>query len=322
MKIWALGDAVVDLLPLGNQQYEACAGGAPANVAVGAARLGASSGFIGRIGDDPFGRFMQQALEENGVDCRLVELDPLHRTSTTLVSLDESGERSFTFLVNPAADRFLELRRLPSEEACLLHTCSLALVGEPCRDAVWALTAQAKAQQGAVSFDVNLRSQMWDDKAAMRQSIVDYAFQADVLKLSEDELFWLTSVAEGEWEKALKAVSDYPAELKVITCGGEGGVVLWRGEAFRFNAYEVVCIDTTGAGDAFMAGLLSGIAQSGFPQNKEALRALINRASACGALATTQKGAWSALPTALQLREFLSLSSTFHMESADELWDD
>lgn len=322
MKIWALGDAVVDLLPLGNQQYEACAGGAPANVAVGVARLGAPSGFIGRIGDDPFGRFMQQALEENGVDSQYIELDAFHRTSTTLVSLEASGERSFTFLVNPSADRFLELRRLSCEAACLLHTCSLALVGERCRDAVWALTAQVKAQKGTVSFDVNLRSQMWDDKAIMRQSIVDYCRQADVLKLSENELFWLTSIAEGEWKKALEAVSDYPAELKVITCGSKGGFVLYRGEIFRFNAYEVLCIDTTGAGDAFMAGLLSGIAQSGFPLGKEALQALISRASACGALATTQKGAWSALPTTAQLQQFLSLCSTFHMESVGELWDD
>lgn len=322
MKIWALGDAVVDLLPLGNQQYEACAGGAPANVAVGAARLGMLSGFIGRIGDDPFGRFMQQALEEKGVDCQCVELDACHRTSTTLVSLEASGERSFTFLVNPPADRFLELRHLPSEAACLLHTCSLALVGESCRDAAWALTAQVTRQKGIVSFDVNLRSQMWDDEAAMRQAIVDYSQRADVLKLSEDELFWLTSVAEGEWQKALEAVDDYPAELKVITCGSEGGVVLYRGEAFRFNAYEVSCIDTTGAGDAFMAGLLTGIAESGFPQEKEALRVLMRRASACGALATTQKGAWSALPTAAQLQQFLTSCSTFHMESVGELWDD
>lgn len=97
MKVWSLGDAVVDLIPLQNMQYEACAGGAPVNVATGVAKLGQQSGFIGRVGEDAFGHFMQKTLFDLGVDTRAMEFDEFHRTSTVLVSLQENGERDFTF---------------------------------------------------------------------------------------------------------------------------------------------------------------------------------------------------------------------------------
>lgn len=173
-----------------------------------------------------------------------------------------------------------------------------------------------------MSFDVNLRSQMWDDAVVMKQEIVRYSQQADILKLSESELFWLTSTRDGDWKSALDALRAYPAELKAITCGSDGGIVLYRGETFRFNAYSTTSIDTTGAGDAFVAGLLTGITLRGFPQTDETLSGLISRASACGALSVSQKGALRGLPTAEQLQQFLSLYPTFRMESVGQLWDD
>lgn len=107
MKIWALGDAVVDLLPAGDMNYQACAGGAPLNVAVGVARLAGDSAFIGRVGNDPFGRFLKRTLEEQGVGAEFMLTDETYRTSTVVVDLATSGERSFSFLVNPSADQFL-----------------------------------------------------------------------------------------------------------------------------------------------------------------------------------------------------------------------
>lgn len=105
-KVWVLGDAVVDLLPESGGRLLQCPGGAPANVAVGIARPGGNSGFIGRVGDDPFGRFMQQTLREEQVDTRYMRCDPQHRTSTVVVDLDGEGERTFTFMVRPSADLF------------------------------------------------------------------------------------------------------------------------------------------------------------------------------------------------------------------------
>ncbi len=110
-RVWVMGDAVVDLIPEGELHYLKCPGGAPANVAVGVARLGGESAFIGRVGADPFGRFMADTLVAEGVDIRHLTQDPAHRTSTVLVELDEEGERSFTFMVRPSADQFLEPAR-------------------------------------------------------------------------------------------------------------------------------------------------------------------------------------------------------------------
>ena len=108
-KVWVLGDAVVDLLPESDGRLLPCPGGAPANVAVGIARLGGTSGFIGRVGDDPFGALMQRTLLTEGVDITYLKQDEWHRTSTVLVDLNDQGERSFTFMVRPSADLFLDM---------------------------------------------------------------------------------------------------------------------------------------------------------------------------------------------------------------------
>ncbi|SFC30082.1 fructokinase [Pragia fontium DSM 5563 = ATCC 49100] len=306
-KIWSLGDAVVDLLPLENMQYQACAGGAPANVAVGVARLGVASSFVGRLGSDPCGRFMLKSLAEEGVDCQCIEQDQQYLTSTVMVDLAENGERSFTFLVSPSADQFLQQQELPSQKADILHFCSLALVGDVGRHSLNAILQQIKRQQGLVSFDLNLRAQMWQDKVQMHRMISQYCAQADILKLSDDELFWLTECTAGDWDSALTKLASYPASIKAITQGKDGCLVMYQNSIYCFDGYPVVSVDTTGAGDAYMAGLLAAIAVNGIPQQFDALNNVISQASACGALATTRKGAWSALPDINQLHSFLSI---------------
>ncbi|RKS87635.1 fructokinase [Orbus hercynius] len=308
-KIWCLGDAVVDLLPLDNKQYQACAGGAPANVAVGIAKLGNPAGFIGRVGDDPFGHFMQETFASYQVDSQSLEFDPKIKTSTVLVDLAKNGERSFTFLVSPSADQFVSVDALPSFGQDILHFCSLALVGQTCRETLAHAIKTLKSQQGKISFDINLREQMWADKHEMRQVITRFVHQADILKLSDEELFWLTE--SDDWENALdKLEKDYSATLKIITKGSEGSIVLWNQARYQYSAYKVTSIDTTGAGDAFVAGLLSGIAIYDFPTDIAIVDTIISIASACGALATTEKGALTALPTNHYLQEFISENKT------------
>ncbi len=130
-RVWCLGDAVVDLLPQGDACLMQCPGGAPANVAVGIARLQGNSGFIGRVGDDPFGHFMRQTLAKEQVDTAFMRADAQHRTSTVVVALDEEGERSFTFMVRPSADLFLAETDLPPfARGEWLHCCSIALAAE------------------------------------------------------------------------------------------------------------------------------------------------------------------------------------------------
>ena len=302
MKVWALGDAVIDLLPQGEMQYTACAGGAPVNVAVGAARLGCDSGFIGRVGDDPFGYFLRDSLEAEGIDTQHMQFDPQYRTSTVLVSLGEEGDRSFTFLVDPSADQFLTADTLPAFGNDILHFCSLALVATPCRDTLVRAISFIKQRDGLLSFDINLRAQMWPDAQDMLDTVRHFAQQADILKLSQEELYWFAGTTQHE--KAIEFLRGYPSRLKVVTCGADGAMVLWQDGRVQASAFQVESLDTTGAGDAFIAGLLASVAQGNTLGDLAQLKQAMTQASACGALATTAKGALAALPDAQGVTDF------------------
>lgn len=304
MNIWTLGDAVVDLLPLSEMQYRACAGGAPFNVAVGTARLKCRTGFIGRVGDDDFGHFLRKTLEDSGVSTQCIQMDKHHRTSTVLVSLKEQGERAFTFLTNPSADQFLTQDVLPSFSDDIIHFCSLALVAADCRATLTKAVQEVNEHGGLVSFDVNLREQMWCDKEEMFVTVSQFAEKADILKLSEEEWYWLSGTHD--YTEALEALKTHPARLKVVTFGAKGSLVLWQDMVIHFRGFSVNSIDTTGAGDAYMAGLLARIAHRGLPVSFSELQFAITQASATGALATTQKGALTALPDTAALEMFLT----------------
>lgn len=315
MNIWTLGDGVVDLLPLLNMQYSACTGGAPVNVAAGAAKLGCQSGFIGRVGDDPFGHFLKSSLEEYGVDTRYMQFDSQHLTSTVLVSLGKDGEREFTFLVNPSADQFLTTDSLPDFGEDMLHFCSLALVAKDCRETLDCAIKQLKGRGGLLSFDINLREQMWPDRQEMFSTVQAFATKADILKLSEEEWYWL--VGTHDFAEALDVLHSFPSRLKVVTYGAQGSMVLWQNQVIHFNGYSVNSVDTTGAGDAFMAGLLAGIAINRLPLDIPELYRIMVQASACGALATTQKGALSASLDSSAVARFIAEASPLDYEVAD-----
>lgn len=289
-KIWVLGDAVVDLLPDGEGRLLQCPGGAPANVAVGIARLGGQSAFIGRVGDDPFGRFMAKTLADEKVDVKSMCLDPAHRTSTVVVDLDDHGERSFTFMVRPSADLFLETADLPTFSAGeWLHVCSIALSAEPSRSATFEAMAAVREAGGYVSFDPNIRPDLWPDENALRRCLEQALQSTDVVKLSVEELAFLTGNVEVN--VGLNALmARCPARLVLVTQGKEGVIAWHDGAVKHYPATPVECVDTTGAGDAFVAGLLFGLAAG------QDLTPVIALAQRCGALATTAKGAMTALP--------------------------
>lgn len=289
-KIWVLGDAVVDLLPEGEGRLLQCSGGAPANVAVGIARLGGQSAFIGRVGDDPFGCFMAKTLADERVDVKFLRLDPAHRTSTVVVDLDDHGERSFTFMVRPSADLFLESADLPTFSAGeWLHVCSIALSAEPSRSATFEAMAAIREAGGYVSFDPNIRPDLWPDENELRRCLEQALQSADVMKLSVEELTFLTG--DVEVNVGLNALmARCPARLVLVTQGKEGVIAWHDGAVEHYPATPVECVDTTGAGDAFVAGLLYGLAAG------QDLTPVIALAQRCGALATTAKGAMTALP--------------------------
>ena len=304
-KIWVLGDAVVDLIPDGDMHYLKCAGGAPANVAVGVARLGVPSAFIGRVGKDPLGEFMQQTLHNEAVNTDYMYLDPDHRTSTVVVGLDK-GERSFTFMVNPSADQFLSVSDLPEfKTGEWLHCCSIALINEPTRTATLTAMKNIRAAGGKVSFDPNLRESLWKSQAEMIEVVNQAVALADVLKFSEEELTLLTDT--NTLEKAFEKVTElYPEKLIIVTMGKDGALFNLNGHSEIVAGKALQPVDTTGAGDAFVGGLLAGLSLNDNWQTLDVLKQIIRQANACGALATTAKGAMSALPNQQQLNAFLA----------------
>ncbi|MBP8772793.1 MAG: aminoimidazole riboside kinase [Aeromonadaceae bacterium] len=306
-RVWVLGDAVVDLVPDGNDRYLKCPGGAPANVAVGIARLAGDSAFIGRVGADPLGNFMRQVLDDEGVNTGHMVGDPLHRTSTVLVDLDDHGERSFTFLVKPSADLFLQADELPEFQAGQwLHLCSIALAQEPSRSAALSAMQAIRAAHGYVSFDPNIRLEVWPDPREIRSCLEQALELATVVKLSREELIYLCGPLEMEMEMAIEQLMErYPIQLLLVTLGGDGVLAHDGQQLHHLAARSIQVVDTTGAGDAFVAGLLAGLAEHPQLPSWEHLVPIIQQAQGCGALATTARGAMTALPSHRQLADFL-----------------
>lgn len=295
-KVWVLGDAVVDLLPESEGRLLQCPGGAPANVAVGVARLGGNSGFIGRVGSDPFGRYMRHTLQQEQVDVSHMYLDDQHRTSTVVVDLDDQGERTFTFMVRPSADLFLTEEDLPEFAAGQwLHVCSIALSAEPSRSATFAAMENIKSVGGRISFDPNIRPDLWQDQVLLQACLDRALHMANVVKLSEEELVFISG--SNDLAQGIASVTErYQPELLLVTQGKAGVLAAFQQEFTHFNARPVVSVDTTGAGDAFVAGLLASLAANGMPTDMTALESTLSLAQTCGALATTAKGAMTALP--------------------------
>lgn len=300
-KVWVLGDAVVDLLPESDGRLLPCPGGAPANVAVGIARLGGTSGFIGRVGDDPFGALMQRTLLTEGVDITYLKQDEWHRTSTVLVDLNDQGERSFTFMVRPSADLFLETTDLPCwRHGEWLHLCSIALSAEPSRTSAFTAMTAIRHAGGFVSFEPNIREDLWQDEHLLRLCLRQALQLADVVKLSEEE--WRLISGKTQNDRDICALAkEYEIAMLLVTKGAEGVVVCYRGQVHHFAGMSVNCVDSTGAGDAFVAGLLTGLSSTGLSTDEREMRRIIDLAQRCGALAVTAKGAMTALPCRQEL---------------------
>jgi fructokinase len=303
----AFGEALIDLLqdPSQPNLYHRNAGGAPANVAVGFARLGGRAAFMGMLGADDFGSFLLAQLQHYGVATGYVRRTAAAATALAVVSLD-AGERSFSFYRPPSAD----LRLAPGDIDAgafttqpYFHFCSNSLTHEPSRSATTHALALARQHGCLVSFDINHRPALWspgDDARALVRRLLQ---QAHILKFSAEEWDWLCEGASGH---ALAAQCfGGVCELIVITDGGAAVRTMTRGAMQARHPVEPCeVVDTTAAGDAFIAALLLQFAvadlDAGMLRERLAsadwLAPQIGFASRCGSLACTRFGAFSALP--------------------------
>ncbi|WP_434638039.1 aminoimidazole riboside kinase [Klebsiella sp. I138] len=303
-KVWVIGDASVDLVPETQNSYLKCPGGASANVGVCVARLGGNCGFIGCLGDDDAGRFLCQVFQDNGVDVSFLRLDAALTSAVLIVNLTADGERSFTYLVHPGADTFVSPKDLPRFQANeWFYFSSIGLTDRPAREACLEGARRMRDAGGYVLFDVNLRSKMWRDVGEIPELIAQSAALASICKVSADELCQLSGASC--WQDARYYLRDLGCETTIISLGADGALLIDAEGEYGFPAPRVNVVDTTGAGDAFVGGLLFTLSQADGWTHVQLAEA-IGHANACGAMAVTAKGAMTALPFSDQLHTFLS----------------
>ncbi len=247
-------------------RFEACSGGAPANVATGLARLGLRVAFRGVVGDDPFGRMLARRLGAEGVECHL-RFAAERATGLWFVALDARGERTF-FSPNArfSADKLVapaDVERALLARARWLHVGSSAHVLPDGRAALRAAVAAARELGVLVSFDPNVRLHLWDDVAPLRRLCADVLPYCSVAKIAEDEAELCTG--ERDPERAAARLVEMGVGIACVTLGARGAVVRRGADVVRVPAESVEVVDTTGAGDGFVAGFLAAVARAGPP---------------------------------------------------------
>ncbi|KAF3945062.1 hypothetical protein ACB098_04G027200 [Castanea mollissima] len=305
--IVSFGEMLIDFVPTvsGVSLAEApgflkAPGGAPANVAIAVSRLGGKSAFVGKLGDDEFGHMLAGILRENGVVDEGINFDKGARTALAFVTLRADGEREFMFYRNPSADMLLtpdELNLDLIRSAKVFHYGSISLIVEPCRTAHLKAMEVAKDAGLLLSYDPNLRLPLWPSPEEAREQIKSIWDKADLIKVSDVELEFLTGSNKIDDESAM-TLWHPNLKLLLVTLGELGCRYYTKNFHGEVEAFRVNTVDTTGAGDSFVGALLCKIVDDqSILEDEPRLRAVLKFANACGAITTTKKGAIPALPT-------------------------
>ena len=302
--ITAIGEILIDLTQTGKNgagvpTFAANPGGAPANVAVAAARLGCSTAFIGKVGADSLGGYLRQVLGENGVDHSGLQVGE-SATTMAIVSIDETGERSFRFLRGADCEMVPEdVDEKMAQNSRILHFGSVSLTQGIARSAT-IFTARAAHRAGMlVSYDPNYRPALWRTKRDALEWMTLPLPLVDIIKLSEEELPLLTG--SEDLEEGSRALEEEGIRLVMITLGAKGAFCRWQGESFTVPSVPAKVADTNGAGDTFMGAVLSRLCRRGEKplENLERgeLEEILAFANRAAAITCSRSGAIPAMPT-------------------------
>lgn len=312
----AMGELLIDFTPGGTnskgmKMYTQNPGGAPANVLAMNARLGGKTAFISKVGRDGFGEFLQETLKENGIDTSGLVLDPAVLTTLAFVHLDEKGDRSFSFCRSPGADQMLTPKEVALnliDNCGVFHFGSVSLTHDPCRSAVFHAAEYAKKQCKLVSFDPNIRPMLWEDTDDACTQIGRAIQYADILKVSEEEMAFLTGTQDLDFGS--KCLLDKGAALVLVSLGEHGAYYRNHVSFGCVPAYPVRTVDTTGAGDAFIGAFLwevRGMMREELAfMNPAQLKQMVRFANAAGALTTTGSGAIPSMPDLKQIQALMN----------------
>ena len=312
----ALGELLVDFTEngrssQGNALFEANPGGAPCNVLAMLKKLGRSCAFIGKVGDDFFGRLLRETAEEAGIDTSGLLTDGSVPTTLAFVKTGENGERDFSFYRDPGADMLLREDELPLDTiagARIFHFGTLSSTHPEIRRATRRAVREAKAGGALISFDPNLRPPLWKDLDEAREQIAWGLAQCDILKIADNELIFMTGredLAEGA--KLLRAA--YPnISIMDVTAGPAGSTCYCGEESVHVPAFSLGgTIETTGAGDTFCACILNYVLDHGVKDlSRDQLTEMLRFANAAAYLITTRKGAIRSMPEIEEIRSVLA----------------
>ena len=301
-----IGEILIDLTYSGRQNgvpvYVANPGGAPANVAVAAARLGADSAFIGKVGNDYYGGFLRDTLTENKVDTSGMLTDASAPTTLAVVSLTDAGERSFSFYRRNCADTLLSPDEVSDEllgNTRFLHFGSVSLTDDPARTATLFAAKRAKELGATVTYDPNYRANLWNSETEAVERMKSVLGFVDILKISDEELPLLTGTDDPE-AGTRQLFDEYGISLILLTLGADGAYYRRGGETGRAEGFKVKVADTNGAGDTFFGAFLSRMAALGVYKpgelTAEQLFDSVRTANLAASLTTSRHGAIPAMP--------------------------
>ena len=267
----ALGELLIDFASksvdaAGYPTMAANPGGAPGNFLAALNTYGARTAFLGKVGDDAFGHLLLGTMEQAGIETKGIVVDPTVFTTLAFVTFDETGDRSFSFARKPGADtqlRWEEVNKSIIDEAKVFHFGTLSLTDEPVRTTTQQAVAYAKAQGKLITYDPNLRKPLWKSEAEAKEQILWGLYQADVVKISDEEVefLWACTPEEG----ADKLLAAYGVSLAMVTLGPDGCLLKTANASLRIPGPKVSPIDTTGAGDIFGGSAVSRLLELGKP---------------------------------------------------------
>lgn len=312
--VTALGELLIDFTlngssDQGNNLFEANPGGAPCNVLAMLQKLGHKTAFLGKVGEDMFGRLLKETIEEVGIDSKGLLMDREVRTTLAFVKTLAGGDRDFSFYRNPGADMMLRADEVDEERiraSKIFHFGTLSMTHEIVRHATKHALDVAKESGALISFDPNLREPLWDSLETAKEQVCYGLRFCHILKISDNEIQWLTD-KEDYTEGIRRIQEEFHIPLILLSMGREGSRAYYRDKMVEAAPFlQEATIETTGAGDTFLGSCLHFILQYGLDNlTEEQLMQMLRFANAAASIITTRKGALRVMPQLAEVEALL-----------------
>lgn len=313
--VTALGELLIDFTEngkssQGNPMFEANPGGAPCNVLAMLSKLGHKTAFIGKVGNDFFGKQLKEAITEVGIDAAYLSMDDQVHTTLAMVHTYPDGDRDFSFYRNPGADMMLTEDEIPEElikDSRIFHFGTLSMTHEGVRAATKKAVRIASEAGAWISFDPNLRPPLWNDMEEAREQVLYGLEHCHILKISDNEIQWLTG--KTDYTEGVEWINErYHIPLILVSMGKEGSRAYYKEEMVEVKPFlQKNTIETTGAGDTFCGCVLHYICEHGLSDlTEDNLQEMLTFANAAASLITTRKGALRVMPETEEIYELLN----------------